>query len=356
MAIDTLYLPAGTSTVTLRASKVGGDLALYSLELVRPEVERALKEKAEKLRSSTKWLADAKYGLFFHWTSGTKTDEPWKATWPRRGERKVFPKNVDDFKVDPFVEMVRETGAGYIIFSLAWASQCFPAPIKAVDNILPGRTSRRDLIREIADGLGKHGIKLMLYYHPGGADPEWWNATEKNFTENWCAITSEVGRRYGPKLAGWWFDGPGKGPFDRMAVAAKAGNPNRIITYNNGNFWPTFTDFQDYLAAEGPHFWIDQSLLRYLPKGGSGIFTGGRHEGLQAHQSFPLEVKGWIHNMPDEEISAPVWDKDSLVKSVKEAVERRFVASMAIAVYEDGTASPQTIELLRALRKAVRES
>jgi len=348
MPVDTLYLPAGASTITVRASKIGGDLALYSLELVRPEVERALKEKAEKLRSSTQWLADAKYGLFFHWTSALKTDEDWKATWPRRGERKVFPKNVEDFNVAAFVEMVRETGAGYIIFSTAWASHCFPAPIKAIDDILPGRTSKRDLIMEIADGLGKYGIKLMLYYHP------WGEKTKGNFVDNWCAITSEVGRRYGVKLAGWWFDGPGKGPFDRMAEAAKAGNPNRIITYNNGNFWPKFTDFQDYLAGEGPQFWVDQSLLRHLPQGGSGIFTGGRHEGLQAHQSFALETKGWIHNTPNEDITAPLWDKDLLVKQVKDAIERKFVPSMGIAVYEDGTASPQTLELLRALKEAVR--
>ena len=357
MPIGTLYLPAGTSTITLRASKVGGDLALYSLELVQPEVERALREKAEKLRSSTEWLAKAKYGLFFHWTSGLKTDEAWKATWPRRGERKPFPENVEAFGVNAFVDMVRETGAGYIIFSATWASHCFPAPIKEIDKIMPGRTSKRDLIGEIANGLEKHGIKLMLYYHPG--DSVWREKTKGSFIDNWEAVISEVGRRYGTKLAGWWFDG-GAGyyqsnmPFDRMAEAAKAGNPDRLITYNNGNFWPKLTDFQDYLAAEGAHFWVDQSLLRYLPKGGSGIFVGGRHKGLQAHQSFPLEEYGWIHNRPNEEISRPVWDKDLLVIQVKEAIERKFVPSMAIAVYEDGTASPQTLELLRALREAVK--
>ena len=60
--------------------------------------------------------------------------------------------------------------------------------------------------------------------------------------------------------------------------------------------------------------------------------------------------------MPDEDISALVWDKESLVRRVKQAVERRFVPSIAIAVCEDGTASPQAIELLRALRNAVRET
>jgi hypothetical protein len=356
--IGTLYLRGGMNTITLRANKVGADLALYSLELVRLEAQKALSEKANKLRSSTKWLADAKYGLFFHWTSGTKNDDAWKATWPKSGERKVFPKNVDDFRVETFVDMVRETGAGYAVFSATWASHCFPAPIRAIDRILSGRTSKRDLIAEIADGLGRHGIKLILYYHPGHSDPEWWEKTKDHFVDNWCAIMSEVGQRYGEKLAGWWYDG-GQSyyqlnvPFDRLAEAAKAGNPHRLITYNNGNFWPKLTDFQDYLAAEGPHFWIDHSLLRYLPKNGSGVFSGGRHEGLHAHQSFALEAKGWIHNTPNEDITRPLWDKDLLVKQVKDAMERRFVPSLAIAVYEDGTASPETLDLLRSLRAAV---
>lgn len=352
MPIGTLHLPAGNKvTITMSARKVGEDLALYSLELVQPEAERTLAEKAEKLRSSTRWLADAKYGVFFHWCS---------SIYPRRGEKKPFPKNVEDFNVDAFVDMVNETGAGYIILTTTWAEHTFPAPIKAIDNILPGRTSKRDLLMEIADGLAEHGIKLMLYYNsggPGGSDGEWWERTKSKFFDNWCAIMSEVGRRYGEKLAGWWFDGGHflyqlNSPFERMGMAVKAGNPDRIISYNSGHLFPKFTDFQDYFSGEGPLSHTDQSHLRHLPKGGSGILTGGRQNGLQSHMCFPLD--GWIHLKPDTDIGPPTYERDEFIRMINDAVERRNVPSIAIEVYEDGTASPQTLELMRALRIAIR--
>lgn len=351
--LGSLYLPAGTSTIILRATKPGADLALYSLELISPTVERALAAKAAKLRSSTRWMANAKYGLFFHWTSSKSNDTA--ACWPRRGARKIFPANVDAFDATAFAKMVSRTGAGYIIFTSTWADHYFPAPIHAIDTILPGRTSKRDLLMDIANALEKYGVKMMLYYHLGASDPEWWNATQDHFVDNWCAIVSEAGQRYGDKLAGWWFDSleayyTRNVPFDRLAEAAKSGNPARLVSYNNGNFWPKFTDFQDFVGAEGPHYWVDESLLRDLPQGGSGIYQGGRHEGLQAHQCFPLESPGWIHNRPDSEISAPSWDETNLIKRMKDAGERKFVPTLAIEVYEDGTASERTLQLLDAIK------
>lgn len=356
MPLGSVYLQAGANHITLRARKIGLDMALYALELVRPETDQRLSAKAARLRSSTRWMGDAKYGLFFHWTSSRT--KPSSATWPRHGKFTPFPANVDLFNVPAFVQMVKDTGAGYIIFTSTWADHTFPAPIAAVERILPGRTSKRDLLMEIADGLAQHNIRTMFYYHLGKSDPEWWSATEDRFVDNWCAVISEVSQRYGKKLSGWWFDG-GQSyyqmnvPFDRLAEAAKAGNPDSLVSYNNGNFWPKFTNFQDYVGAEGPHFWVDHSLLRNLPKGGSGVFNGGRQSGLQAHQCFPLETPGWIHNRANEPISAPTWDQQVLVKLMKEAAERRFVPTLALEVYEDGTASEPTVELLRNMKRAI---
>ncbi len=52
-----------------------------------------------------------------------------------------------------------------------------PAPIKAIDDILPGRTSERDLIGELANALDKRGVKLIIYYHlghDGNPNLDWW--------------------------------------------------------------------------------------------------------------------------------------------------------------------------------------
>ena len=357
MLLGSLYLPAGKHRILISAPKPGEDLALYSVEVVPSGVERALMTKAARMRSSTEWMADAKYGLFIHWTS-SKSDDT-SATWPRRGPRKPFPANVEAFDADAFAAMVSRTGAGYVIFTSTWADHCFPAPIRAIDRVLPGRTSKRDLLMDIANALEKYGVKLMLYYHLGISDPEWWKATEEHFVDNWCAIVSEVGQRYRSKLAGWWFDGGEayyrmNAPFDRLAEAATTSFPGRLVSYNNGNFWPKFTEFQDFVAGEGPHYWVDQSLNRYLPRGGSGLYMGGRQAGLQAHQCFPLESPGWVHNRPDSDISAPIWDESSLITHMKDAAERRFVPTLAIEVYEDGSASPLTLQLLNSVRSAIK--
>lgn len=357
--LGSVYLQPGRHTVTLSAAKPPVEAALYSLEFVPSAVETKQVAKAMQLRSSTRWMSDAKYGLFFHWTSSISDDT--SASWPRRGPRKPFPHNVDAFNVPAFAKMVAGTGAGYIIFTATWADHCFPAPIQAIDKVLPGRTSQRDLLMEIADELAKYNVRMMLYYHLGVSDSQWWKATEGNFLENWCAIVSEVGQRYGSKLAGWWFDS-GEAyytrsvPFDRCAEAAKHGYPARLVSYNNGNFWPKFTDFQDYVGGEGPHYWVDQSLNRSLPQGGAGIYLAGRQEGLQAHQAFPLESPGWIHNRPNSDIGAPIWDEASLIRRMKDAVERKFVPTLAIEIYEDGAASPQTLALLESVKAALHGS
>ena len=117
-------------------------------------------------------LRDTGYGIGFHWTT-------W--TLPRDGETvKPFEQAVDDFDVDAFVAQAVEAGAGHVLFTATHALHWLPAPHPEVDRILPGRTCRRDLIGEIADGLAAQGIKLVLYYHHGtdgpAQDPEWQEA------------------------------------------------------------------------------------------------------------------------------------------------------------------------------------
>ena len=197
-------------------------------------------------------MADAGYGLMFQWGE-------WG--YPQHGPRKEWPKMIDDFNVESFADMCAEVGAGYVVWSATWMTYYFPAPIKAIDNILPGRTCSRDLIGELADALNKRGIKMILYYHLGhgtNVNAEWWkenwvsHASMTKFFENFCVITTEVGTRYGKKLAGWMIDDGMiyyPGPFEQMGKALKTGNPDRLISYNS---WvlPRFTDFQDFFLEK----------------------------------------------------------------------------------------------------------
>lgn len=78
----------------------------------------------------------------------------------------------------------------------------------------------------------------------------------------------------------------------------------------------------------------------------------GRQSGLQAHLNFPLQ-ENWSHITPGTDIVPPFYKKRDFIKMIKKCIERKNVPSINLEVYEDGMASPQLLELMRALRKAI---
>ena len=211
-------------------------------------------------------LRDSLYGVGFHWTT---------ATLPRSGEPLPYPEAVARFDVDAFVAQVVAMGAGHVLFTSTHSRHHMPGPNPEVDRIMPGRTCERDLLMDLADGLGAAGIGLMVYYNSGihTGDPEWRKAVgaeeddPSRFLENWAAVIRHMGERYGPKVMGFWFDGGyelearGNTPWEKLTAAAKAGNPDRLICYNPGIEQHTlYTELQDYWAGE-------VSRLNYIPRG-----------------------------------------------------------------------------------------
>ncbi len=339
-----LNLPQGTSTVTVRSPNPAGiatnknhykDMALMSLELVARSQKQAIEKRIRDSRSSAKWLADAQYGLMFQWGE-------WG--YPEHGEGKPWPKMIDDFNVEKFADMVQSTGAGYVIWSATWRTYYFPAPIQAIERIMPGRTSQRDLIGELADALNRRGIKLMLYYHCGYGDREWqtrnFGTTDANqigtdalFRKNWIAIITEVGERYGSRLAGWFIDeGWYPSPFEEQNRALKAGYHGRIVSFND---WvrPRLTDFEDVEFGEGFNCLNDGAGKLFPdgpPVGGDGIYVEGPHKGLQAHGMFILDGAGygpeWGIWRPDTTIAKPRFTSEQIVEMAKYARARHVAA------------------------------
>ena len=93
-------------------------------------------------RANTDWLSKCRFGIGVHWTAQTV---------PRRGPPRAFQEAVDRFDIDGFIRAVEYAGADYVLFTATHALQMLPAPHPALDSILPGRTCKRDLIRELAD-------------------------------------------------------------------------------------------------------------------------------------------------------------------------------------------------------------
>jgi hypothetical protein len=348
-----LHLPAGVQEITLRLISNAGagdfDARVQSVELVQPLVRRNLHEAALKLRADTRWFQQAKYGFMFTWTS---------QTFPRQGDPKPYADAVRDFNVEALADQVHQAGAGFVVMATSHAFQYFPAPIQALDNILPGRTSQRDLVADLADALTKRGIRLMLYYHLGASDdPEWlnacgfWETDTHKFFGNWQSIIGEAGRRYGKKLAGWWFDDGAisyyyrNAPWEQLTRTAKEGNPQRLVGYNS---WvlPSATEFQDFHCGEND---ADPTGAGALAVGGNGRYTAGPYLGLQAAATLVTE-SDWGHFAKDSPIANPRWSAPAMAGILRNFSARSNVPIFNLEIYQDGTLSPASIAMFHAAR------
>jgi hypothetical protein len=319
-----------------------GSLQIRSVELTPVKASKRLAADAAQARArraSTDWMADAVYGLFFHWTSQIA---------PREGPRRPYKDAVRDFNVEAFADMVAETGAGWVIFTANHAEPHCPAPIRAWEKLFPGQTTERDLIGEMADALNKRHIRLMLYFasHVLGRMGK---VDSQQYIEAHKAVLTEVGERYGKRIAGYWFDGwyqtmetyPDVSPA-QLYDAVKAGNPERLAAYN---FWlfPVESAWQEYWAGEA--FGLRPPLGRYIERG------AGR--GLQLHSAWILDAT-WTHSKLNTEMEPPRFKDEQLIDYVKACAAKKGTVTFNLGIFQDATIGPATLKQMQALRKAIR--
>lgn len=228
---------------------------------------------------NTQWFADSKWGIFLHYLEPMQNGE--RITHNPKGIKTEWNKCVADFDVEHFAKQAAEVGAGYVFLTLCQCTKYICAPNSTYDAITgykPGEAcSERDLPMELADALAKYDIPLMLYFtgdgpqhdeiagpafgciNSGGKDD-----VDFDFVSKWTDVMKEFSVRYGDKVKGWWIDGA----FDYIGYnddllrlyhdAAKAGNPDGIISFNNG---VVRMDFEKCAIAH-----ITDSAERYLDK------------------------------------------------------------------------------------------
>lgn len=337
-----IRLAKGENAIKLLIATTG-EVRFRSLELTpvaTKEKINAERARARANRASTDWLARGGYGLMFHWT---------RQSAPRRGALKPYPEAVKEFDVQAFAQMVEETGAAHVLFTVNHADPHCPAPIKAWERIHPGWTTERDLIGELADALGKRGIRLMLYFasHTLGklgkvSSDEYWTIHEQ--------VLTEIGHRYGEKIAGYWFDGWYQSleqypnlSLERMSKLVRQGNPQRIVAYN---FWiyPIETEWQEYWAAEMGGSLVKPPEARYI--------TMGAGKGLQ-HQSLLFADAPWVHSKPDTEMEAPLFQDDKLIEYVKACLANQGVVTINLGIFQDGRIGEATLKQMQALRRSI---
>ena len=352
--LGTVELSAPVQSFTFRSVGTSPVAKVFSLEIVKPEVEVKLADQAARGAAPTDWMVQAKYGVMVHWTSQSK---------PEQGSPLAYCQAVRNFNAHKFADVVDEMGAGYVVFTTSHAEFYFPGPNKVIDEILPGRTCSRDLIGDLAQALSKKGVKLELYFHPGHDDIEWWQQTHFNddkekYFDLWCRVIGQIGQQYGPSIAGYWFDDaaftyyPYNAPWAKMTAAAKQGNPDRLVSYNS---WilPKVNDFYEVFAGENDFSAEMINGFGFLPVGGTGKFTGGPQSGLQG-QITTIINSDWGHFKVNTPISPPRYSPDTMIAKIRDAISRRNIPTFDVEVYQDGSISPETLALFKEIRRAIK--
>ncbi|WP_323123563.1 alpha-L-fucosidase [Burkholderia alba] len=361
ISVGTLTLPAGTSTIKLqRSGTLTGDAQVKSLELISDADYTAYLGRVAKARGNTSWLAGAKYGLFFQYGS-------WG--FPNNvGLAKSLNQQAADFDVPSFVQMVKDTGAQYVIWSFSWWNFKPDMTNTPLSNLMgSGYTSQRNLIAEIAAALKQNGIRFALYYHAGYEDSGWWSkqnfpstypstgtGDRSTFFDNWKSVVTDIGNTLGTNLDAFFFDDGAvfyyPAPFEALENAARSGNAARLISWNS---WvmPRVTDFQDVYFGEQSD---GSATIGSAPVGGNGIFVSGPQAGLLQHGMMTMESDNqWGIHQQNQKIGATAISSAQAASLVKSASARNVPLSFNLEMYEDGSTSDSTLAALYGLRNTV---
>ena len=180
---DAVLLKKGSQRVSLATEGISIQeiwLDFRTLELVPVSARKAIaadQSRALAARPSLDWFVEAGYGLMFHWTSRSVQPD---------GSIKPFETAVNGFDVERFANMVEETGAGYVMFTVEHAEQHYPAPIQSWEKVHPGKTTQRDLVAELAEALNARGYSLDVLHAFAGNGQMWQGQRQGVLTEFYC--------------------------------------------------------------------------------------------------------------------------------------------------------------------------
>ncbi len=346
-----LALPTGESVVEIRMNEAPGGKRknmLFTVELTDVnDVAKVAKEQDKYRIKKLHPNVERTYGIMFQWGQWGYAED---------GTKKPWPEMINDFDVERFADLCEEMGAGWVTWSVTWASQYMPCPLKVREQIAPGFNCDRDLLMELADAMQKRDIGLDFYYHPGHSTKEFWqkyHGGDRNvWFKNFVKVVAAMGERYGEKLQGWGFDGGRHyypGPFEVFGRAARAGNPVRLIGYNPWILAPV-TMYQNTGCA-GEH------AVPVKPKwavNNLGVYTAGPNKDMLAGGNFLPERSGWGIKKPNQKIGNPRMSSQRWLDMVKTAHKNHTTLGPCICMYESGKINRKTYEMFVHTRRHFR--
>lgn len=306
-----------------------------------------------------KWM-ESSIGVSVHWITLTTEQD---------GTRGSFEEAVNGFNVPRFVRSLKAAGADHCIFTMAHAEQYLAFPCEPLESILPGRTTKRDLLGELMDELHAAGIRYIGYYNHscnGRDDPVWAKAcgyadgVEGNldqFAGNICGIVECIARRYGRKMDGWWFDscytldnsGPHKAvncdmrdwqfPWEDYIRAAKAGYEDCAVTLNSGvGLRYLYHPRQDYYAGESVE--LDEP------------FPPCPDNGMYDHRWLCIDNPGWAYIVREyRPFSDPRFSNDDVLAFVKNNLTARRMTTFNMEIDRSGIVNPKALRQLAEIRE-----
>lgn len=308
-------------------------------------------------QADTSWFAACRFGVSTHWTAQSQPvgADQWLP----------FDEAVCSFNVKKYVDEIAAAGAQYILFTSTHALQRLPAPCTAIDRIEPGRTTKRDLLGELADTCRSHGLHFILYYNHScnrGDDPPWEYAVgyhgvnKAKLVHNLLSIVRELGGRYGSRVAAWWFDSCGsldpRGiydgvstdmhgflfPWDDFVAAAKTGYDERLVTLSSGMLTHyLYSKHQDYEGGEA-------NDLVAVP---SARLTSDH---LQGHRWVCLDNPAWVHSRVMTPLAPPRYHLDHVTDYVSTCNHCSVPVTFNVEIDRTGMISSKSLALLRSVR------
>lgn len=346
-----ISLKEGKQQISLFAEGISKDLSpmdFRSIELLPiSKKNEIIKEERRAIssRSNIDLLTDAGYGIMFHWTSQSVQPD---------GTIKKFEDAVNDFDVEQFTNMVDDMGAGYVIFTIGHAESYCPAPIKSWENIHVGKTTKRDLIAEMAESLNKKGIGLLCYINGPLAfefdtkkTPT--EAEKQAFVTNFKEILTEMGNRYQDQIAGYWFDSWYQifqdfqnVPFEAFYKATKIGYKDRITCLNSW-IYPAVTPWQDYWAGE-----IASPIE--LPK--NGFMQNGPVPDIPYHALLTMEKYMWVQQKAV--VPEPKYNAGELTEYIQNCMKNGGIVTINLGIYQNGKVGEKALQVMKDVKKQIR--
>lgn len=247
------------------------------------------------------WLGQGGFGIMVHYL----ITPPGETAQDRA---RAFNETIDGFDLGGFMDQLQASGADWLIFTIGQNTGYYCSPNEYLDERAPGHTSDRDLLLEIAEACRERGIRLIAYLPSEVAAQSeeiheafaWDPADQTEFQDRYTRFVAEYGERLEGLMDGWWFDGcytwdvfPNSTyDWELWFERARAGNPGRIVCFNDGAFCigniPPVTPLEDYHAGEVHFLWDGRIAIDHERPPETWMPTGPFIDGVRTHALLPI--------------------------------------------------------------------